>query len=184
MNHGSAALHRISTALFGLVCIALAAAVVAYRFTVDPVSGWISRIDTGAVSDTVAQNWFPAVLAGVAVIAAYWGWRLIRTTIAPRRATELTLAGSGPEGTLRVPLPQVAQALQEQLAAQTLLRQVSVRALDDRDRRILRITVDSRPERTYDEIVGALAPAIDDLRTAFDGSDVHVQVMVHLDARK
>ena len=85
---------------------------------------------------------------------------------------------------MTVPLPQVAQAVQEQLSTQTVFRTATVQALDDRNRRILRITVDSRPERTYDQIVAALAPAIDDLRTAFDGSDVHVQVMVHLDARE
>lgn len=185
MNHGSAALHRISVGVFGLLALALAVAVVAFRFTVDPVSDWISRLDTAAISDTAAQAWFAAVLAAVALVAAYWGWRLIRTTIAPRRpARPLSIAGSGPEGAMTVPLPQVAQAVQEQLSTQTVFRTATVQALDDRNRRILRITVDSRPERTYDQIVAALAPAIDDLRTAFDGSDVHVQVMVHLDARE
>lgn len=185
MNHGSAALHRISVGLFGVLCLALAVAVAAFRFTVDPVSDWISRLDTAAISDTAAQTWFAAVLAAVALVAAYWGWRLIRTTIAPRRPEQpLSIAGSGPEGTMSIPLQQVAQAVQEQLSTQTMFRKVAAQALDDRDRRIIAITVDSRPDRTYDQIVAAVEPAIDDLRTAFDGSDVHVQVMVHLDARE
>lgn len=182
MNRGAAALHRLSIGVIGLLCLLLAAGVILHQLSVHPVEGWVDRIDTGGIRDATAAGWFAAVLVAVALLALYWGWRLIRTTIAPRRPELLMLNGSGPEGTMTVSLKQVASAVEEQLATQTVLRQVRVQAIDDRGEAIIRITVDVAPERSYDEIVGIVTPTIEDLRIALGDSDVHVQVFIHLDA--
>ncbi|MBM7366143.1 hypothetical protein [Gordonia hydrophobica] len=181
MNRGAAALHRLSIALIGALCVVIAVAVVLTRFAVDPVSRWVSRIDTDAVADTTGATWFTAVIAAVVLVALYWAWRLIRTTVAPHRPDVLTLPDSGPEGTLTVPLQEVARAVEEKLSSQTVLRQVRVQAVDDRGAKIVRIVVEARPERSYDEIIAILADPIESLREAFAGTDVHVQAMVHFD---
>lgn len=182
MNRGAAALHRLSLGLVGIGCLVIAVAVVLTRLSVDPVAEWVGRIDTDRIADTIGENWFAAVIAALAVIALYWGWRLIRTTIAPQRPDALTLPDSGADGTLTVPLKEVARAVESTLSGQTILRRARVQAIDDRGSKIIRIMVDARPERSYDEIVGVLTDPINDLRTAFDGSDVHVQAMIHLDS--
>ncbi|EGD54944.1 hypothetical protein [Gordonia neofelifaecis] len=182
MNRSASVLHRLSIGVVGVVLVAVAVAVILYQVSVEPVAGWISRIDTRQLTETVGKGWFGAVLALVAVLAAYWGWRLIRTTIAPHRPEQFLLDASETEGALTISLKQVAQAIEEHLATQTGLRRVRAQALDDRGQNIIRITVDARPDRSYDEIVGALAPTVEDLRTAFAGSDIHVQAFVHLDA--
>lgn len=187
MNRGAAALHRLSIAVIGALCIAFAITVILTRLSVEPVSEWVSRIDTGTIADTTEKGWFTAVIAAVALIALYWAWRLIRTTVAPHRPDVLTLADSGPEGSLTVPLKEVARAVEETLSSQTILRQATVQAIDDRSSKIVRIVVEARPERSYDEITAVLADPIDDLREAFAGTDVHVQAMVHfqrVDARR
>jgi len=180
MNRGAAALHRLSIGLFALICLALAAAVILYRLSVDPVATWVERLDTTAVADGIGASWFTAVLVALILLALYWGWRLIRTTIAPQKPDELVLDGSDEQGTLTVPLKLVARAVREQLATQTILDHVQVQAIDDRGSKIVRITVQAHPERSYDELVDVLAPAVTDLKTAFDGSDVHVQTFIHL----
>ncbi|ALG86038.1 hypothetical protein [Gordonia phthalatica] len=181
MNRGAAALHRLSVGLLGVLLVAFAIAVVLTRFSVRPVSDWVSRIDTAAVADATGTGWFAAVVAAVALVALFWGWRLIRTTIAPQHPDVVTLAHSGPEGMLTVPPKVVAQAVESSLREQTVLRQAHVRAIDDRGSTIIRITVEARPERSYDEIISILARPIEDLRTAFAGSGVHVQAMVHFE---
>lgn len=181
MNRGVAALHRFSIGLLGVLLVAFAIVVALTRLSVRPVADRVARIDTASLAEKTGASWFTAVIAAVALLALWWGWRLIRTTIAPRRPDVLTLAGSGPEGTMTVPLKEVARAVESSLREQTVLRQAQVQAIDDRGSNIIRITVDARPERSYDEIVGVLAGPIDDLRTAFAGSGVHVQAMVQFE---
>ncbi|WP_026918073.1 hypothetical protein [Gordonia shandongensis] len=183
MNRGAAALHRLSLGLIGVIALVVAVAIVLVRLSVDPVADWVARLDTARIADTVGEDWFAAVIAGVAVIALYWGWRLIRTTIAPRRPDVLTIGGSGPEGSMTIPLKQVARAVEGELTAQTILRDVRVQAIDDRGSKMILVSVAARPERSYDEVVGALASSLDDLRSAFDGTDVHVRALIHLEKR-
>lgn len=181
MNHGAAALHRLSIGLIGVLCVVLAVAIVLTRLSVRPVSDWVARIDTATIAETTDKGWFAAVIAAVALLALYWGWRLIRTTIAPQRPDVLTLPESGPEGTMSVPLKEVARAVEESLSSQTVLRKANVQAIDDRGDSIIRITVEARPERSYDEIIDILAEPIADVRAAVADAGVHVQAMVHFE---
>lgn len=183
MNHGSAALHRLTVGLFATLALGVAAAVTLARMSVDPVAGWVNRLDPGRIADGIGASWFTAVLVALIAVTLYWGWRLIRTTVAPQKPDVLVLNGSGPAGTMTVQLKQVAQAVQDELSAQTILSRVRAEAVDDRGSKIVRVTVEARPERSYEEITAAVAPVIGDLRTAFDGSEVHVQVFVHLNAQ-
>ncbi len=180
MNHSAAALHRLTVALFALLALVVATAVILARTSVDPVADWVNRLDADRVADGVGASWFTAVLVVLIVVTLYWGWRLIRTTVAPQRPDVLVLNGTGPTGTMTVQLQQIARAVQAQLSAQTVLSRVRAEALDDRGSKIVRVIVEARPERSYDEIAEVVAPAVRDLRAAFDGSDVHVQVFVHL----
>lgn len=181
MNRGPALLHRVSLGLVGIASLVVAAAMILSRYSVQPVSGWVDRIDTVAVADAVGAGWFSAVIVAVALVALCWGWRLIRTTISPQRPDKLALAGSDAEGTLTVPLKQIAAAVEAGLTSQIMLRDLRVQAIDDRGSKIIRIIVQARPERSYDEIVAVLAPSINDLRDALEDSDVHVQALIHLD---
>ena len=59
---------------------------------------------------------------------------------------------------------------------------MSVQALDDRSRKMIRISVTARPTHSYPEIAAVVGEAVDRVRVAVDGADLHVQALVHLEA--
>lgn len=181
MNRGPAALHRLSVALIGLVALVIGVGMITDRLDVAPVTDWLDRLDTSAVSRFVASGWWPLVLIGIAVITAYWALKLIGSAIRPGKADDLMLAGSDASGSLSVPPRLIASAVADELSTATTLSSSNVKALDDRGRTIIRIVATARPTQSYDQAVATLAPALDHVRTAVEGSDVHVQAFVHLE---
>jgi uncharacterized protein YbjT (DUF2867 family) len=55
-----------------------------------------------------------------------------------------------------------------------------VKAVDDRGRSLIRIEVTAPPRYSFDEVAATLDPAIEHIRAAVDGADIHVQALVHL----
>lgn len=184
MNRIPAVWHRVSVAIVGLLCVVVGLGAILWRADVAPVAGWVERIDAGAVLRFVETDWWPWVLVAVAIIAFCWGWRLVTSVIRPGRVDDLTLDGSDAGGTLTVAPKLIAAAVADDLAGHTMFDQVSVKATDDRARKLIRLTVTARPTRSYAEIAGVLGDAVESIRRAVPGSDLHVQALVHLENRR
>lgn len=184
MNRGPAALHRLSILLLGLICLVVGVSAVLYEAGVKPITTWLDKLDVDAVSRFAATDWWVLVLLGIAVVALIWGWVLIATAIRPDKVGDVVLAGSGADGVMTVPPKQIAGAVAEELSAERMFAHVDAKALDDRGRDIIRVTVTARPTHSYQDIAAALAPAVEHVRDAVAGSGVHVQALVKLENPK
>ncbi|MEJ9078134.1 hypothetical protein WKY82_06895 [Gordonia malaquae] len=181
MNRAPASLHRLSTALIGLALIAVGGAALAHRFGLRPVSDWVDRFDPSSIDRLSSGGWWTAVLAGVVVISLIWGLVLIGSTIRPRAVDDLELDGSDPSGELVIAPKLIASAVADDLAGDTMFQKVSARALDDRSRKIIRVEVTARPDRSYADIAERVGRATSQIADALVGSDVHVQAFIHLE---
>ncbi|MFW0785095.1 hypothetical protein AAFP35_11275 [Gordonia sp. CPCC 206044] len=184
MNHGPAAVHRITVGLIGVMLLVVGAGAIAWRAGAEPIVGWIDRVDGDAIVRFADGPWWPVVLVAIVVVALVWGTRLVTASIAPGSVDDLILDGSGADGALTVPPKLIAGAVAEDLKGHTMFDRVAVKALDDRNRKIIRLTVTTRPTRSYAEIAKVVGDATDAVRTAVDGSDIHVQALVHLENPK
>lgn len=184
MNRGPAAWHRITVGLVGLLLLLVGVSAVLWRTDVAPVHEWVNRIDQGWAARTADTAWWPVLLVVVVVVAVVWGWRLIATTVRPGKVDDLLLDGSDLSGTLTVAPKLIASAVGEDLARAPALDRVVARATDDRGRKIIRLTVTAEPSHDYAEIASVVGDAVEDIRDAVDGADIHVQAFVHLENRK
>ncbi|GAA3947670.1 hypothetical protein [Gordonia caeni] len=180
MNRLPAAWNRVSVGLIGLLLICLGLAGIFAQTGVEPVAGWIARIDPDKISRGADAGWWTWVLVGVALLAVIWAVRLLATMVRPQAAADLVLDGSAEGGRMTIAPGLIATAVADELSGSTLLDDVAVKAIDDRGSTILRISVTAPAHRSYDEIEGLLADTVEQVRTAFDGSGLHVQAMVEL----
>ncbi|MGV9713570.1 hypothetical protein ACWDTI_23245 [Gordonia sp. NPDC003424] len=183
MNRGPAALLRITVALVGIVLVVVGIAAILWKLGVDPVQTWVDRIDQRAGARLADTDWWPVVLIGIALVTLIWGWRLIATVIRPGKAEDLVLAGSGAEGEMTVAPKLIADAVGDELARAPILHRVTSKATDDRGRTIIRLTVTAAPTHSFAELASVVGDAVEDVREALDGSDIHVQALVHLESR-
>lgn len=181
MNRGPAALNRLSVGLIGLICVVIGAGAIAEHTDITPISTWLHRVDTGAISRFANSDWWVLVLLGVAVVSLIWGWSLIATVIRPGKVDDVTLAGSGSDGAMTIAPKTIASAVEDELGEQTMFSNVSAKATDDRGRTIIRVGVTARPTYSYAEIAGVLGPVVQQIRAALPDSDVHVQALVRLE---
>ena len=184
MNRGPAAWHRLTVGLFGVLFLVVGVAAVLWRTDIAPVHDWVDRIDQGVAARTAETGWWPAVLVAIAVIAIVWGWRLIATTVRPGKVDDLVLDGSDQNGTMTVTPKLIAAAVGADLVRAPILDRVVATATDDRGRKIIRLTVTAEPSHGYAEIASVVGDAVEDIRDAVDGADIHVQALVHLENRK
>ncbi|MAU84076.1 alkaline shock response membrane anchor protein AmaP [Gordonia sp. Z-3] len=181
MNRRPAVWHRLTVAVIGALLVAVGAGALLWRAEVGPVRDWIDRIDAGWAARTAETAWWPAILGAVAIVAALWGLRLLTATVRPGKVDDLVLDGSNRSGVLTVPPKLVATAVGAQLAANPLLDGAKATATDDRGRKIIRLTVTAQPTRSYDELAGVVGDAVDEIRDALEGAQVHVQAFIHLE---
>lgn len=181
MNRIPAVWHRITVGIIGVACLAVGVGAICWRTGVEPVAGWIEEIDPGAPLSFSETNAWPWVLVVIALIAVVWGWRLVTSMIRPGKVDDLILDGSGSSGSLVVAPKLIASAVADDLARHPMFDTVTVRATDDRSRKMIRLVASARPTRSYDEIAGVVGDAVEDIRAAVDGSDLHVQALVHLE---
>ncbi|MCD2143989.1 alkaline shock response membrane anchor protein AmaP [Gordonia paraffinivorans] len=167
--------------IVALAMIAVGGGAIAWRMGAHPVDEWIDRVDQTAFSRAVEQQWWIWVLIATTVIALGWGVLLLSTNIAPRAVDDVRLAGSDEAGTLTIAPKLIASAVADELEGNPLFQKVSAKAIDDRARRIIRVVVTARPNRTYAEICGPVDRATDSIVAALGESDVHVQGFIHLE---
>ncbi len=181
MNRTPAVLHRVSVGLLALALLALGAGAILWKLDVEPVHTWVERIDEGWLARAAQAGWWPALLAGVLIVALVWGWALLATAVRPGKVDDIVLAGSDERGTFTVAPALIASAVADQLAASPIVAKATAKATDDRGRKIIRLTVIAAPTRSYSEVADVVGDAVSDIRSAVGDSDLHVQALVHLE---
>ncbi|AFR49741.1 hypothetical protein [Gordonia sp. KTR9] len=181
MNRLPAIAHRLSVGLVAVLLIVVGAAAMAWRVGIEPVAGWVERLDERAALDAAQASWWIWALAGLTVIAVGWGLLLLATNIRPRAVDDAVLDGSDQTGTLTVAPKLIANAAAAELAGNPLFQKATAKAIDDRSRSIIRLEVSARPTRRFDEVTAPVADTVTAIRTALGDSGVHVQAFVHLD---
>lgn len=180
MNRLPAGLHRLTVILVGVALIVVGAGAIAWRVSAHPVDEWVQRIDTDAVVRFGDSAWWPAVLGGVLVAGVVFGAVLMFTAVRPTKAARVVLPASSAAGRLTVPPALLASAAANDLAKHPLIVGADGKALNDRRRMLVRLTVEARPHRSYPEIADICRSTRDDLIAALGDSPVHVQVLIHL----
>ena len=181
MNRGPASFHRITAGLIGLISLVVGVGAVLWKLNVPKVREWADHLDSGWPARLDGTDWWTVVLFGIVIIGLIWGWSLISTAIRPSKVDDLELAGSNDDGELIVAPKLIANAVAADLAGHTMFDDVSAKALDDRGRKLIRVTVTAPPTYSYDDVAAVLGPEIELIRAAVDGSDVHVQGLVHFE---
>ncbi|MEE3852785.1 hypothetical protein VZC37_20770 [Gordonia sp. LSe1-13] len=183
MNRRPAAWHRLTVGLVGVLLVGVGLGAILWRIDVDPVHGWIERIDQGWAARMADTDWWPVLVGGVLVVAALWGWRLVAGTIRPGKVDDLVLDGSDHTGTISVSPKLIATAVGSDLERNPAIDAVDAKATDDRGRKIIRLTVTAQATHTYDDLASIVGEAVDAVREALDGAQIHVQAFVHLEPR-
>jgi hypothetical protein len=180
MNRGPVIVHRLTVGLFGLLFLAVGGAALAWQAGLEPVKGWVDRLDPTWATTVTTASWWWAVLLGIVVVSLLWGLWLLSAASRPGKVDDLVLTGSGADGIMTVPPKLIASAVSDELSAHTMFDAASVKAVDDRGRSLIRIEVTAPPRYSFDEVAATLDPAIEHIRAAVDGADIHVQALVHL----
>lgn len=184
MNRLPAAWNRISVGIVGLLLVLLGLALLFSQVSVQPVSTWVGNVDSGRIHHAADSEWWTWVLVGIVVLAALWGFRLLATLVRPQAVQRLLLDGSGSDGRMMIAPGVIASAVAAQLGEDRRFDEVSVKAIDDRGVKILRIVVTAAPTRSYDELQAALGSVVDQIDAATPESELHVQTLIQLERTK
>ncbi|MEP9417273.1 hypothetical protein ABLE92_23435 [Gordonia sp. VNQ95] len=180
MNRGPVIVHRLTVGLFGLLFLVAGGAALIWHTGWEPITGWVDRLNPAWATNLTAASWWWAVLLGIVVVSLGWGLWLLAVASRPGKVDDLVLAGSGADGIMTVPPKLIASAVADELSAHTMFDAASVKAVDDRGRSLIRIEVTAPSRYSYEEVAAALDPAVEQIRRAVDGADIHVQALVHL----
>lgn len=181
MNRLTALGYRLSVGLIGLLLAAIGAIAITYQAEVEPIRSAVDGWDAGAPARFAESAWWPPVLAALILLGLLWGGWLVARAIRPGRIDDLTLAGSDESGTLTLAPRLVAAAVADDLRGRTMFDDVSVTATDDRGVKLIRIRVTAPPHFSHEQVAAALAPELEQIREALDGSDIHLQALVCLE---
>ncbi|MFT4043998.1 MAG: hypothetical protein QM673_12630 [Gordonia sp. (in: high G+C Gram-positive bacteria)] len=180
MNRGPAALHRVTAAISATVFLGIGVGALLWQGDVGPVREWTAHLDATWLSRTAATGWWTVVLVGIALIAAIWSWSLLWTAIRGHKVDDVVLAGSNRDGSLYLPPKLLAKAVAADLADEAIVSDVAGKAVGDRGRKIIRLTVTASPTYSYDTIAAILAPRVRQIQAAVAGSGAHVQALIHI----
>ncbi|WP_045821041.1 hypothetical protein [Williamsia herbipolensis] len=184
MNVLPAGVNRLITLLLGLVFIAVGAVAIAWELKVQQVRDQLDKIDLGWFDRTPDQSWWLYVLIGIAVGGILIGLLLLALNSRPRKTGTVVLPGSDGSGTLAVNPGKIANAVADDLARHRLITSTRSRAIDDRKRVMLEITVEAESNRDFAEITEVVGRAEQQIAAALPGSEVRPRFQIHMSTPK
>lgn len=184
MNALPAGLNRVVAFLVAVAMIVVGAAAIAWELKVTWVRDRIADIDASWFDRAPDAGWWVYVLAGIAVGGIVIGFLLLSVNARPRKIGDVELPGSDNSGTLAVSPGKIANAVADDLAHHRLVTSTRSKAVDDRKRRLLEITVIADPKTSFDDLLPVVENAQRQIRGALPGSDLRARILIHLEKSK
>ncbi|GAB2666496.1 hypothetical protein GCM10027169_30740 [Gordonia jinhuaensis] len=184
MNHGPAAFNRLIVFIVGAAMIVVGAAAIGWKSNASWIHDRMQRLDLNWFRTAPDSSWWVWALVGVAVIGVVLGIWLLAVNVRPQRARTLSLPGSNAGGKLTLAPNKVADAIADEIAAAPEITSAKARALDDRKRELVQVTVVAAPEVSYDDIIARLREAAENLRVALPDESLRPRFLVHLDGAR
>ncbi|GAB18938.1 hypothetical protein GOEFS_070_00220 [Gordonia effusa NBRC 100432] len=181
MNRLPATVHRLVVFVLAVGAIVVGGGALAWRLNLSPIKGWIERIDTGAVVRFADGSWWTAVLFGIVVLAVILAVILLATVVRPMKAQRLVLPASSSTGDLTVEPGLIANAAANDLASKPIILAAKGRAINDRGRLVIRLTVRAYSTRPFADLAKVCSDATDAITDALDGAPVQTQVLLQLE---
>ncbi|KQU65224.1 hypothetical protein ASD62_10360 [Phycicoccus sp. Root563] len=168
MTRLAAAVDRVVVLVVGLVLVVVGVAGIAWQL--DLVAQLPTKLDAAWATDLPEQGWWPWALGAAAVLLALVALRWIGAHAPSRKLATHPLAGSGPEGRLRIDLDALASATADRLAEAPSVRSAKGAALGGRASGAVEVTatVDSRADLGH--VRTAIAEVGAELARATDGT--------------
>jgi hypothetical protein len=181
MSRGVIACDRFASFVVGVALVAAGA--LALVWWLDLFS-WLPRaLNTSPVTDTTSQAWWPWVAGLVGILLVLLGLRWLAGHLPNPRVGELTLPGSGAQGTLRAAAAPVAKAAAEVLEAAPGVRSASGRVLRERGQLVARLSATIEAEADLQAITSAADQVALDLAKVLERDDLHCQIQLKVATR-
>lgn len=181
MSRGVLALDRAASLMVGIVAITAGAFAVVWWL--DLISWLPGSLDTTRVTDTTGQSWWPWVAGLSGFVLILMGLRWMAGHIPQKRAGDLSLTGSGPEGKLRVAATPVAKAAAEVLSKAPGVRSATGRVLRERGQLVARLGATIEADADLQTIASAADQVAADLARVLERNDLVCQVRLKVAAR-
>ncbi len=184
MNALPASLNRFVAFLVAVAMIVIGGTAIAWELKVTWVRDRIADIDASWFDTAPDAGWWVYVIAGIAVGGIIIGFGLLAVNARPRKIGAVELPGSDSSGTLSVAPAKIANAVADDLAHHKLINSTRSKAVDDRKRRLLEITVIADPTTSFDDLLPVVENAQKQIRGALPGSDLRARILIHLEKSK
>ncbi|MFH5211792.1 hypothetical protein ACHIPZ_26850 [Antrihabitans sp. NCIMB 15449] len=184
MNRLIVGIDRAVLLVVALALLVLGALLLLWRGGVEIARDVFAHADRRWYQLAPQQVWWDWVIAGVAVGALILGVWLLLANLRRHRLGSVEVDGTDELGTLTVNTGQVGNAVATMIAQHPAIQSASARAIVDRGRRTLRITVVAEPDVSLDHIRRIAANSLRDVDIALAGANVVTQLFVrYLPAR-
>ena len=181
MNRYIAGLDRIIVLVIGVALLAAGGYIIAWDAGVKLIRTWVSRLDRPRLLGIPEEDWWHWVLTGTFAVCVVVGLGLLSLNLGRRRtrAVELQHTESGTD--VSVDLGPVASGVASELGQLPGVRNTKSRATVDRGLPTLSIVVTADPGIDVVDFTARAERIAASVRRNLDGSDIAVQVLLHLD---
>ncbi|GAA2058953.1 alkaline shock response membrane anchor protein AmaP [Williamsia deligens] len=184
MNALPAGVNRLITFLLGAVFIVVGAGAIAWELKVRQVRDQLDKVDLSWFERAPREGWWLYVLIGIAVGGILIGLLLLALNSRPRKTGAVVLPGSDASGTLSVNPSKIAAAVADDLERHRLVSSTRSRAVDDRKRKLVEVTVVADADRDFAELAELVGRAEQQVAAALPGSEIRPRFQIHLNTVK
>lgn len=177
MSRSLASLDRLVVLLVGLLLVA--AGVVGIVWHLELLDVARGTVDTPWLTTAADSWWWPWAVGAAGVVLVLAALRWLAAHISRSKISNAPLSGSGREGRLTTDLSAVAAAAAESVQDTRGVRSAAGKALDDRGRRTVQLTLTLDPTADLAVVVAGAERACAELGQAVPNEALAVRVHLH-----